>query len=360
MDVLVATEAGVDRTAEHPGHDGRAVVRASPRAVELGGARPRRPLEGLEDGRLGDPVATLEVRRLGVERGDRRQGVGQVVEHEHQVGFDEGGDRDGDRIAIRERHARFERGDRVVGESADRAAGETRHALGRLDPAARHERADRVERIRGRVGLDRQIRGERGNRDRPGLDPGEPIAHLEQAARADAQERVAPEPLPALDRFQEVGGPAVVEAEEGPDRRLEVGRARGAQKDRVGVRGQAPGLRQADRIGCGHRVGLGESRTTNRLRDERSCLPRCHPHSACAALVTDGLGSVDPLPPIGAARYRWRSAPEPTGACSSRRLAFGPEAPGSIPCRRRSGSHQPPDLWVDVRRVLVPFTARSS
>jgi hypothetical protein len=39
---------------------------------------------------------------------------------------------------------------------------------------------------------------------------------------------------------------------------------------------------------------------------------------------------------------------------------FGPEAPGSIHRRRRSGFHQPPDLFADARRVLVPFIARSS
>lgn len=70
--------------------------------------------------------------------------------------------------------------------------------------------------------------------------------------------------------------------------------------------------------------------------------------------------------PIGAARYRWRSAPEPTGRprrsslSSIRRPAFGPEAPGSIRRRRHPGSHRPPGLWAGQRRVLVPFTARSS
>jgi len=59
--------------------------------------------------------------------------------------------------------------------------------------------------------------------------------------------------------------------------------------------------------------------------------------------------------PIGAALYRWRSAPEPTELSP-----LGPEAPGSIPCRRRPGFHQPPGLCADARRVLVPFTARSS
>ena len=71
--------------------------------------------------------------------------------------------------------------------------------------------------------------------------------------------------------------------------------------------------------------------------------------------MTDGGWS--PTVAIGAARYRWRSAPEPTGSTPAR-SPFGPEAPGSIPCRRRSGSHQPPDLCADARRVLVPFIAR--
>ena len=76
----------------------------------------------------------------------------------------------------------------------------------------------------------------------------------------------------------------------------------------------------------------------------------------CRTLVTDGPGA--PLA-IGAARYRWRSAPEPTG---SRRLVGARRSvrrlPGPFPAARRSGSHQPPDLCVDARRVLVPFTAR--
>ena len=67
------------------------------------------PLEGLEDGRLGDPVAALEVGRLGVERGDRRQGVGQVVEDEDEVGLDERGRRDADRVAVGQRDGRLER-----------------------------------------------------------------------------------------------------------------------------------------------------------------------------------------------------------------------------------------------------------
>ena len=205
--------------------------------------------------------------------------------------------------------------------------------------------------------LDREVRrvGRLGHG--AGLDAGDAVADLEQPPRPDAEERIAPEPLAALDRFEQVGGTAVIEAEEGADRGLEVGRARGAQEDRVGVGGEALCLRQTDRIGCRHRCWPRRIKTTIRLGDERSCLPRCHPDSAMPH-SPDRRAGASPRRPIGAALYRWRSAPEPTGVRGSRRLAFGPEAPGAIPCRRRSGSHQPPDLWFDVRRVLVPFTAR--
>src|SRR5437870_5540004 len=60
--------------------------------------------------------------------------------------------------------------------------------------------------------------------------------------------------------------------------------------------------------------------------------------------------------PIGAALYRWRSAPEPTGGFprSVRRLP-GPFAVVAVPARtsRRVSVPAP-------RRVLVPFTAQSS
>ena len=162
------------------------------------------------------------------------------------------------------------------------------------------------------------------------------VADLEQPARADAEERVATEPLAALDRLEQVRRSAVIEAEEGADRRLEVGRARRAQEDRVGVGGQALRLRQAERIRCRHRVvASGELETTFRLRDERSCLPRCHPHSAMPhsrdRRVAGSRGDRSALPCIAGALRRSllasRLAP----------VAFGPEAPGSIPRRRRSG-----------------------
>ena len=91
---------------------------------------------------------------------------------------------------------------------------------------------------------------------RAGLHRGDAVAHGQQPARAGAQERVAAEALAAFDRFEEVRRTAVIEAEEGPDRRLEVGRARGAQEDRVGGTRQALRLAQAERIGCRHVRGL--------------------------------------------------------------------------------------------------------
>ena len=63
------------------------------------------------------------------------------------------------------------------------------------------------------------------------------------------EERVPAEPLPALDGLEEVRRRrAVVEAQERPDGRLEVGRARRAQQQRVGVRGEPLRLGQAERI----------------------------------------------------------------------------------------------------------------
>ena len=95
-------------------------------------------------------------------------------------------------------------------------------------------------------GLDLGDRSSPGRSKPTGLDAhgGLAVAHLEQAARQGAQEGVAAEALAALDRLEQVGGRAVVEREEGADRRLEVGVARGAQQDRVVVGGQALGLGQ--------------------------------------------------------------------------------------------------------------------
>ena len=186
---------------------GRRRAVAAGRARQLGRGRSLGPLERLEDRGLGDPVAALEVRRLGVQRGDGRERVGQVVEDDDEVGLDERGHRDADRIALGQRHAGLEGGDRVVRQGADRPTGEPRHALDRQDPAARHERPDGLERVRGRGRLGRQVAVVGRDRDRAGLDVGQAVADLQQPARADPEERVPPQPFAALDRLEQVGGP---------------------------------------------------------------------------------------------------------------------------------------------------------
>ena len=158
-----------------------------------------------------------------------------------------------DRIAVRQRDGRLEDRDGVVRQRADGAAGEARHALGRLDPPARHEAAERQQRI-GRIdGRDRQLGVVSIDRDGPVLDPRLAVADLEQPPRADAQERVPAQPLAALDGLEEVRGRrAVIEPEERPDRRLEVGGPRGAQEQRVGVAGEPLRLGEAERVRHGH------------------------------------------------------------------------------------------------------------
>jgi hypothetical protein len=102
-----------------------------------------------------------------------------------------------------------------------------------------------------------------------------------------------------------------------------------------------------------------ESRTTVRPRDERSCLPRCHPHSACAALiVTDGSGGLPPsrsaLPGIAGALRRSLVGPRRGVRRSVRRL------PGPFPVVV-APVHTSHRISVPTsRRVLVPFIAMSS
>ena len=240
--------------------------------------------------------------------------MGQVVEHDHQVGLEERGRGRPDRVALRQRDGRLEDRHRVVGERPDAAAGEARHALGRGDAATRDELADRLERIGRRRGLDREVGVVGRDVERARLDAGEAVAHLEQAPRPGPEEGVAPEPLAAFDRLEEVRRAAVVQAQEGTDRRLEVGRPGRAQQDRVRVRREALGLGQAERLVGAHRVGASRIRNDPSSRDERPCLPRCHPHSALPHL-RDRQSAAHGRRPIGAARYRWRSAPEPTDAC---------------------------------------------
>ena len=90
--------------------------------------------------------------------------------------------------------------------------------------------------------------------------------------------------------------------------------------------------------------GLGESRTTNRLRDERSCLPRCHPHSALPH-SRDRRARVLPcrsaLPAIAGALRRSLLAPAARAASRSVRRLPGPFPAVVVPARtkrRISGS----------------------
>ena len=152
--------------------------------------------------------------------------------------------------------------------------------VGRLDPAARDEGADGGQ----RVGRGRPSRSA-GRANRSARSTGrvwiraQAVADLEQPARPDAEERIATEPLAALDRFEQVGRAAVIEPEEGPDRRLEVGRARGAQEDRVGVGGEALRLRQADRIGCASSLGWPRENQNDHSSPGRKVVPSAVPPS---------------------------------------------------------------------------------
>jgi len=183
--------------------------------------------------------------------------VGQVVEDEDEVGLDEGRGGSTDRVTIRQWDGRLERGHRVVGERTHGAAREPRHPFGWLDATARDEAPDRIERIGRGAALDREIRGVAFDRHRSSEGSGDPVAKLEQPPRPDAQEGIPTQSLAALDGLEEVGRRgSVVEPEERPDRRLEIGRAGRAQQERVGVAGETLCLGQTERIGCCHRACL--------------------------------------------------------------------------------------------------------
>ena len=176
---------------------------------------------------------------------------------------------------------------------------------------------------------------------------GHAVADLEQPPRADAEERVAPEPLAALDRLEQVGG---------------VRRRRGAGTRRSASRGPPGAWRAAGscRRSAARRfasarlsgsavviaVGLGESKTTVRLRDERSCLPRCHPHSAVPHSRDRRVGRCrhrrrSALPCIAGALRRSLLASAARAAPRSVRRLPGPFAVVVVPARtsrRVSGS----------------------
>ena len=216
----------------------------------------------------------------------------EVVEDQHEVGLDERRERHAHRVLRGSRDGRLERRDRVVAERADGAAREARHPLDRHDPALGDEGSQRGERVGGGGARDRQVRCVALDRDRARGGPRDAVADLQQPPRTHAEEAVPAEALAALDRLEQVRRRlAVVEAQEGADRCLEVGRPCRADEDRVGGGGEALGFAEAQRIG--HAVGpFGGLRAREPEAPENQKrpssfqgrkvvdLPRCHPRSA--------------------------------------------------------------------------------
>jgi hypothetical protein len=229
-------------------------IPAAREARQFGLGRSGRPVERLEDRPLGDAVATLEIRGFGVKRGDRREGVCQVVEDEYQIRLLEGRHRNADRVARGKRHGRFEAGNGVVCQGADGPSGKARDALPGKNPPLGDEAPESLQRIGGGRRLARQVGAEVGHAHRPGLDRGPAVTNRQQPPRADAHEGVAAEALAALDGFEQEGRSAVVEAHEGPDRGFEVGVAGGGEQDRVRGPGELAYLVKTERIAWCHVV----------------------------------------------------------------------------------------------------------
>ena len=279
-----------------------------------------------------------------------------MVEDDDEVGLDERGGRDADRVAVRQRHGRLEQRDGVVGEGTDGAAGEARHPVHRLDAAARDERSEGREGVGGLHGLDRQVRGEVGDRDRPGLDPGEAVADLEEAPRPDAQERVAARSArrPRRIRGGRPGPPS------SRRRKAPMGVSRSA--GRV-ARSRTVSALEASRLASARLIGsvvlIALSWTSGiKKRPVRpgtkgrafrgATLIRRVPHS----FVTDGDGTGpvrSALPGIAGALRRSLLEVSLVRSGGSRVHSL------SLP-HRVSTSH--PALCADARRVLVPFITR--
>jgi hypothetical protein len=185
---------------------------------------------------------------------------------------------------------------------------------------------------------------------------GDAVAHLQEAARTDAQEAVPAEALAALDGLQEIrGSRAVVEPEKGTDRRLEIGVAGRAETDRVHAAGEALDLAEAERVLGGHRPRTSRDNETD-LRplgtNGRFDHPRCHPTSALPHSPDrrDGGTVRSALPAIAGALRR--SLLERALPARSVRKLPGPFTAAATPV-----FHRPPGLSAGARRVLVPFTA---
>ena len=277
--------------------------------------------------------------------------MGEVVEHDHEVRLDERRQRHAHGIPGGAGDGRLEGGDGLIAERADRAAGETGHALGREDLAPGDEGSEGGQRVRGRGLDDGQVRRVVHDADRSGRGSGETVADLQEPARTDAKEAVAAQALPSLDGFQQVGGGhAVVQAQEGTDRGLEVRRARGPQEDRVRGGGQASRFLEAERVGHDGRSSRIRKRPSSSLPGRKVVdPPRCHPRSAVCrtrdrrtvrgSVLARPIDRRCPVSLALCAGAYWSSAPSGSALASSSvaprsvRGLPGPFAAAAIPAR---------------------------
>ena len=201
--------------------------------------------------------------------------------------------------------------------------------------------------------------------ERPVDDARRRAADLERPPWADTQEAVAPDALATLDRLEQVRRTAVVHAQEGTDRRLQVGVTRDAQEDRVGVARQTLDLGQAERARHRHVVALDlrRIRTTFRplpgrkVETFRGATRLRRPVARCRARRRR-TSTVDRCCPDNAGALR-RSLLAPCLRVTASR-PFGPEAPGSIRHRPRTGFHQPPALSAEGSTGTRPVHRPSS
>ena len=295
-----------------------------------------------------------------------------MIEDEDQVRLLEGGHRDADRVARRQRNGRLEssRRRRRRARRPRRPGTAGCSSRGRCGASAVKRRSASsgsgdLERLR------REVRGEVVHAHRPALDRGRAAADGQQAPRAHAQERVAAQALAALDGLEQEGGAAVVEAHERADGGLEVGVAGGSQQDRVGRARELPDLLETERIADCHVVPVvppvpalaprGRGIKNPSSVGTKGCDSfRGATHIRPGRSLADGSGS----------RLSWRPGLVARASGDSRRSVlpfiagalrrsllpspgssgFGPEAHGSIRSRRRPSLHQPLVLYAGAGR----------
>ena len=228
---------GEVRLALHIGAHRRAVI------GRLGRVDRRRRLAVLQPlDQLVDPKLRLAVGRFDVavqpRVADHANHVLEMVEDQH--GIDELKQRLGQavRVALGGRHARLEVANRLVRQVAHRAAAERRQ-----------------------IGAGDQRKAVQLLLDQPQRVLAAARRRAQHAVRLGADERVAPRPLAALDRFeQERVGPAL-DLEKGGDGRFEVGQHFAVDRREVALAARGEGFefvkRRAMIAGGGHRSAPG-------------------------------------------------------------------------------------------------------